>query len=103
MPQDARVRHAARPVAEGGKKLAVNLWVLERPFEVYRTSLKTEDGGAVPRRGQLRDHPVAGASVHYLDGRWKAANDASGVTIPASVPGDIITDLQVSDDTQTHA
>ncbi len=57
MPQDARVRHAARPVAEGGKKLAVNLWVLERPFEVYRTSLKTEDGGAMPRRGQLRDHP----------------------------------------------
>tara|TARA_B100000519_G_C13996393_1_gene321798 strand:+ start:481 stop:642 length:162 start_codon:yes stop_codon:yes gene_type:complete len=51
------VRHAARPVAEGGKKLAVNLWVLERPFEVYRTSLKTEDGGAMPRRGQLRDHP----------------------------------------------
>ena len=82
MPQDARVRHAARPVAEGGKKLAVNLWVLERPFEVYRTSLKTEDGGAVPRRAQLRDHPVAGASVRYLDGWWKATNDASGVTIP---------------------
>ena len=74
------MRHAARPVAEGGKKLAVNLWVLERPFEVYRTSLKSEDGAAVPRRGQLRDHPVAGASVHYLDGRWKATNDASGVT-----------------------
>ena len=36
---------------------------------------------------------MAGASVHYLDGRWKATNDASGVTIPASVPGDIITDL----------
>jgi prolyl 4-hydroxylase len=32
------MRHAGRPVSEG-RKLALNLWVLQRPFEVYRSSL----------------------------------------------------------------
>ena len=39
MVPDARTRHSGQPM-ESGHKLALNLWVLERPFEVYRTSLK---------------------------------------------------------------
>ena len=34
---DLRTRHAALPVEDGWKQ-ALNLWVLERPFEYYRTA-----------------------------------------------------------------
>jgi hypothetical protein len=41
----------------------------------------------------LRDHPIAGSAVQYLDGTaWVATSGET--TIPATVPGDIITDLQ---------
>jgi hypothetical protein len=48
------------------------------------------------RRDQLRDHPLPGASVWYLDGSWVAHNDFSGLSINASVPGDIISDLSAA-------
>lgn len=45
----------------------------------------------------LVDHPIAGDSIVYLDGSGWTANTPtvgpSGLTIPASVPGDLITDL----------
>ena len=58
-------------------------------------------GGSSPaeaqRRDQLRDHPLAGDSVRYLDSTgWRAHNDHSNMTIAATVPGDIITDLQAA-------
>ena len=49
----------------------------------------------------MRDHPIAAESVVYLDGTdWVAISPGTGnkiqseaITIPASVPGDIISDL----------
>ena len=45
----------------------------------------------------LRDHPIASESVVYLDGNdWVATSPGAGsgtISIPASVPGDIISDL----------
>ena len=52
---------------------------------------------AAQRCDQLRDHPLPGsAAVQLLDGRWAAHNAHSGLTINASVPGDIISDLQTA-------
>jgi beta-mannosidase len=43
----------------------------------------------------LRDAPIVGSSpALYLDGEWTAAEATLGLSIPATVPGDIITDLQ---------
>ena len=39
MDPDPRTRHSGELV-ESGNKLVVNIWLLERPFELYRTSLK---------------------------------------------------------------
>jgi hypothetical protein len=39
MQPDPRTRHSGELV-ESGRKLALNIWLLERPFELYRTSLK---------------------------------------------------------------
>ena len=63
------------------------------------------------RAGQLRDYPVAGDSILYLDsggrggggcgssggwGRWAASNPEHGLRLNATIPGDIITDLQTA-------
>jgi beta-mannosidase len=48
------------------------------------------------RAGSLADHPVVGDSIIYLDGMWKANNDALGLSINAGVPGDLLTDLQTA-------
>ena len=43
----------------------------------------------------LRDAPILASSPPlYLDGAWSASEASLGLTIPATVPGDIITDLQ---------
>eukprot|EP01065_Artemidia_motanka_P025528 TRINITY_DN30520_c0_g1_i1.p1 TRINITY_DN30520_c0_g1~~TRINITY_DN30520_c0_g1_i1.p1 ORF type:complete len:912 (+),score=270.91 TRINITY_DN30520_c0_g1_i1:48-2783(+) len=44
----------------------------------------------------LRDAPFQGSSVRYLDGTWTASTQLSegALAIPATVPGDLITDLQ---------
>ena len=46
----------------------------------------------------LVDNPVAGDSLAYLDASagltWQAKAPSRGLSIPATVPGDIITDLQ---------
>jgi prolyl 4-hydroxylase len=39
MAPDPRTRHYGA-VVESGHKLALNIWLLERPFELYRTSLR---------------------------------------------------------------
>jgi hypothetical protein len=45
----------------------------------------------------LRDHPVAsGMAPAYLDGAWTAQHSGATDTIAASVPGDILTDLQAA-------
>lgn len=46
----------------------------------------------------LRDHPiVASSDPVYLDGfSWTATSDTHQITMEAGVPGDLITDLQVS-------
>ena len=48
------------------------------------------------RRDQLRDHSITSSGpVLYLDSSsWTATNSRSGLAISATVPGDIITDLQ---------
>ena len=48
------------------------------------------------RRNQLRDHAVAGTATLVLDGAdWRATNPSqSPQTINATVPGDILTDLE---------
>ena len=48
------------------------------------------------RRNQLRDHPVAGLATLLLDGSdWLATNPVQAPhSINATVPGDIITDLE---------
>ena len=43
----------------------------------------------------LRDHPIAGGELTYLDGTWTAKSDA-GHEIAAQVPGDLLTDLQTA-------
>lgn len=43
----------------------------------------------------LRDHPIQSAySPLYLDGQWTASEQSLGLNITATVPGDIVTDLQ---------
>ena len=42
----------------------------------------------------LRDEPLLGDSIQYLDGDAWTARASSGLEIAARVPGDIITDLQ---------
>ena len=50
----------------------------------------------------MRDHPIASAIAPlYLDGQWTASSGAPlhggariNVTIAATVPGDLLTDLQ---------
>lgn len=44
----------------------------------------------------LRDIPIASTTPpYYLDGsNWEASETTLGITIPATVPGDILTDLQ---------
>lgn len=46
----------------------------------------------------LRDHTIGAHTITSLDGDdWSASTDAhSGLEIPASVPGDIITDLEAA-------
>ena len=51
----------------------------------------------------LRDHPIASAVTPiYLDGQWTASSGTAlgggkdlNLTIAATVPGDLLTDLQV--------
>lgn len=42
----------------------------------------------------LRDNPIAGSEVQYLDGIWKLRS--SHIQIKGSVPGDLLTDLQTA-------
>lgn len=45
----------------------------------------------------LRDHPIAASEIKYLDGStWTAAAPSAKLRINATVPGDLITDLQVA-------
>jgi hypothetical protein len=49
----------------------------------------------------LRDHPPVGHSQRYLDGAWEAsasggAGAARTMSMNATVPGDIITDLEAA-------
>ena len=41
----------------------------------------------------LRDHPIAGNNLQYLDSNW-TATDGQGLVLQATVPGDLITDLE---------
>ncbi|CAK0819957.1 unnamed protein product [Prorocentrum cordatum] len=43
----------------------------------------------------LRDNPIAGDAIRYLDGRWLASTP--GLSIPATVPGDLVSDLHAAD------
>eukprot|EP00659_Diplonema_papillatum_P007975 gene7975-12244_t len=49
---------------------------------------------AVQPDAGLRDHPVVGQSVVYLDGQWDLTNADRSVRTHGDVPGDVITDLQ---------
>jgi hypothetical protein len=50
---------------------------------------------AAVRASGLVDNPIVGDSLTYLDGAsWTVSAPALGISIPASVPGDLITDLQ---------
>ena len=43
----------------------------------------------------LRDAPIASSlPPYYLDGAWLATEASLGLSIPSTVPGDVITDLQ---------
>lgn len=43
----------------------------------------------------LRDHAITSSSAPmYLDGAWTAVNSISGGSLDATVPGDILSDLQ---------
>lgn len=45
----------------------------------------------------LRDAPVVGRSTVLLDGTWVwRASEGSDVSVPAAVPGDLLTDLQTA-------
>ena len=45
-------------------------------------------------RTTLRDHPIVGDRTMYLDGRdWTLSDHHSQHRIPATVPGDVISDL----------
>ena len=89
MPADAAACHAACGL---GRRLAP--WLA-----LYILLLATAAPVArAQRRDQLRDHPIAaggGGAPVSLDGLWVATNDQSKLTVNSTVPGDIITDLQV--------
>ena len=43
----------------------------------------------------LRDSPlVSSFPSFYLDGQWEASEDTLGLAMNATIPGDVITDLQ---------
>ena len=43
----------------------------------------------------LRDNPISGAAVQYLDGTdWLLSNSNGSILVPATVPGDLLSDLQ---------
>lgn len=44
----------------------------------------------------LTDEPLGCAGRILLDGQWKASNSLTGVAINATVPGDLLTDLQTA-------
>jgi len=46
---------------------------------------------ALSARDSLRADPIVGSAQQYLDGKWTASGGK--FTIPANVPGDLITDL----------
>lgn len=45
----------------------------------------------------LRDNPIVGDEIRYLDGKWLASTPGKHVAIPATVPGDLISDLHAAD------
>ena len=49
------------------------------------------------RAGSLVDDPIGADAITYLDDeRWSWHRDDDGFTMPASVPGDVVTDLQTA-------
>ena len=72
------------------------LSLILRTFAAHQAVLLLLDNAEAQRANQLRDHPVAGVATLLLDGTdWLASNPIqSPQAINATVPGDIITDLE---------
>ena len=75
------------------RRLAPLMWQM---FARANIALILPDSAEAQRCNQLRDHPVAGVATLLLDGSdWVASNPAqTPQSINATVPGDIITDLE---------
>ena len=66
---------------------------MAKPFALFTAFCSVHASGAAPPT--LRDAPFAtSCGPMYIDGTWTASEAQLGITIPAAVPGDVITDLQ---------
>ena len=45
---------------------------------------------------RIKERAIAGDAFQSLDGTWRLQAQGSSVSLPASVPGDLLTDLEVS-------